>query len=164
MRRSWIMLLIFLLAGTAVFLAGRAMVSHYCAAHMGSPADELDWLRTEFSLSDAELARVRQLHAGYLPVCQAFCERIEARQSELQAMLKTATNAPAATEAKLAEIAMLRAQCQANMLRHFREVSQAMPPEQGRRYLAEMQRLTMGAHEQIEKGMSASPAPAHEHP
>ena len=29
-----------------------------------------------------------------------------------------------------------------------------MPPEQGKRYLAEMQRLTLGAHEQIEQSMS----------
>ncbi len=40
------------------------------------------------------------------------------------------------------------------MLAHFYEVSQAMPPEQGRRYLAEMQRLTLGFHEQIENTMS----------
>src|ERR1039458_7466301 len=45
---------------------------------------------------------------------------------------------------KLAEVAALRAKCQANMLEHFYEVSQAMPPEQGRRYLAEMQCLTLG--------------------
>jgi len=29
-----------------------------------------------------------------------------------------------------------------------------MPPEQGRRYLAEMERLTVGAHEQTEQTMS----------
>jgi hypothetical protein len=34
------------------------------------------------------------------------------------------------------------------------EVSQAMPPEQGRRYLSEMERLTVGAGEQMEQTMS----------
>ena len=34
------------------------------------------------------------------------------------------------------------------MLRHFHRVSETMPPEQGRRYLAEMRRLTLdlGGH------------------
>ena len=39
----------------------------------------------------------------------------------------------------------------------------AAPPEQGRRYLAEMQRLTLGFHEQIEQSMSQSPAHEHGH-
>ena len=47
------------------------------------------------------------------------------------------------------------------MLQHFIAVSQAMPPEQGRRYLTEMQRLTFGFHEEIEKSMT--PAVGHEH-
>jgi hypothetical protein len=47
------------------------------------------------------------------------------------------------------------------MLQHFTEVSQTMPPEQGRRYLAEMQRLTLGLHEQTETSMSGSAG--HEH-
>ena len=42
------------------------------------------------------------------------------------------------------------------MLQHFAEVSQTMPPEQGRRYLAEMQRITLGLHEQTEQSMSES--------
>jgi hypothetical protein len=62
---------------------------------------------------------------------------------------------------KLTELALLRSQCQAQMLQHFIEVSQAMPPEQGRRYLAEMERLTVSDHEQTEQSMS-EPA-GHEH-
>ena len=54
-------------------------------------------------------------------------------------------------------------ECQTQMLRHFYEVSQAMPPEQGRRYLAEMQRLTLGFHDQFEKAMSAGPSAPHDH-
>jgi hypothetical protein len=40
------------------------------------------------------------------------------------------------------------------MLDHFAAVSRAMPAEQGKRYLAEMQQLTLGAHEQTEHSMS----------
>jgi len=84
----------------------------------------------------------------------------------LETALTASTNAiTPRVEQKLGEVAALRARCQAGMLRHFQEVSQAMPPEQGRRYLAEMQRLTLGFHDQFEQGMSPAnaPAPKHEH-
>ena len=41
--------------------------------------------------------------------------------------------------------------------------ARAMPPEAGRRYLAEMQRLTLGFHEQIEQSMSHPVDHAHGH-
>jgi len=60
---------------------------------------------------------------------------------------------------KLTELGELRAQCQAQMLQHFIAVSRAMPPEEGRRYLAEMERLTLGFHEEIEQTMDMSAKP-----
>ena len=163
MRRPLLILLAMLLAGAAVFLAGQRLVGHWCAEHMARPTDDLDWLRLEFRLTEADLARVRQLHDGYLPKCRDFCERIDARKRELQAALVAGTNASAAIEHKLVEIGTLRAQCQAAMLQHFHHVSQVMPPEQGRRYLAEMRRLTLGFHEQIERSMSSDVPGPHGH-
>ena len=58
---------------------------------------------------------------------------------------------------------MLRTKCQSEMVTHFEEVSRAMPPEQGQRYLAEMKRLTLGAHEQVEQSMSGTNHDAHGH-
>jgi len=63
----------------------------------------------------------------------------------------------------LIELGELRAQCQAQMLERFMEVSRAMPPEQGRRYLAEMKRLTLGFHDEIEQSMSESAGHEHHH-
>jgi hypothetical protein len=85
------------------------------------------------------------------------------KKHELAAALTGATNVPAAAGQKLSELAALRVQCQTQMLRHFVEVSQAMPPTQGRRYLAEMQRLTLGFHEQIEQSMSNAADHTHGH-
>jgi hypothetical protein len=90
-----------------------------------------------------------------------MCERIAAKKKELQAALEAGKGFTPDAEQKLAEIGALRSQCQAQMLRHFYEVSQAMPPEQGRRYLAEMQRLTLGFHEKYEQTMSGQPASPH---
>src|SRR5215471_15279402 len=46
----------------AAFYCGHAL----CERRVANPADNLDWLRLEFRLSDAELARIRLLHEGYL--------------------------------------------------------------------------------------------------
>jgi hypothetical protein len=130
---------------------------HLCARQMS--ADDLSWLKREFRLSDSEMQRVRQLHEGYLPTCREMCTKIAAKQSEVSEVLAKGQ----APDEKLAELATLRAQCQAQMLKHFREVSQAMPAEQGKRYLSEMQRLTLGFHQEIERSMGDMPAPGHGH-
>ena len=63
----------------------------------------------------------------------------------------------------LLTVVALRAQCQAQMLRHFMAVSQAMPPEQGRLYLAEMKRITLDQHGQTEQSMSGDTGHEHHH-
>jgi len=161
MRRSPLILLLALAAGVVVFIASYIVAQQVGAKHMANTADNLDWLRQEFCLSDREMMRVRELHEGYMPRCAQMCQQIAAKKRELESALGEATNVSVIAEQKLTELAALRAQCQTQMLRHFVEVSQAMPLEQGRRYLAEMQRLTLGFHEQIEQSMS--PSADHEH-
>ena len=154
MNRSLIILIGALALG-ATILAG----SFFCARHVTmacceKPADDLNWLQLEFHLGDAEMARIRQLHEGYLPQCGEYCAKIAARKNELAALVGNSTNVTVEAQIKLNEIAALRAQCQSNMLQHFLTVSQAMPPAEGQRYLAEMKKLTLGNHDQIEQSMS----------
>lgn len=144
--------------GGSYFIAQRASVM--CCA---KPTDDLSWLRTEFHLSDAEMARIRELHEGYLPKCSEMCMKIAAKKSELKSAFGNGTNLTAEARMKLDGLAALRAQCQAQMLEHFATVSQAMPPEQGRRYLAEMKRLTLDFHEQTEETMSGAMGHEHQH-
>src|ERR1035437_4938019 len=158
MRRSLLILLAMVLAGAAIAGASYLLGCRICARQLAGSGDDLAWLRREFRLSDAEMQRIRQLHEGYLPKCHENCALIAAKTKELQAALEHAQGMTPEARQKLAEVAALRAQCQANMLGHFYEVSQAMPPEQGRRYLAAMQRLTLGFHEQIENTMSPDPS------
>lgn len=101
-----------------------------------SDRPELAWLKDEFKLSEPEFKRVSELHAAYLPQCREMCRKIDAQDAQLQKLLANATNPTPEIDAALAQAAQLRAQCQQMMLRHFFEVSQTMPPEQGRRYLA----------------------------
>ena len=154
MNRSLIVVLGALAVSAALFagsyFAGQRAGVMYCA----NPTDDLSWLRTEFHLNDAEMARVRQLHESYLPQCAKMCALIAAKKAEVRAALAHGTNITATAQEKLTELGELRARCQGQMLRHFIAVSQAMPPEEGRRYLAEMEQITLGAHEEIEQSMS----------
>jgi hypothetical protein len=144
MNRSLAILVGALALAAVIFAGAYETARHATVACCVRPSDDLDWLRTEFHLSDTELARIRQLHEGYLPQCAAICTRIAAGQQAVATLLDGRTNVTAEAQAKMNELAALRAQCQAQMLQHFMAVSQAMPPAEGQRYLAEMKRLTLG--------------------
>jgi small-conductance mechanosensitive channel len=162
MNRSLVILLGALALCAVLF--GGAFFAGQRVCQMTRSTDDLSWLRDEFHLGDAEMARIEKLHEGYLPKCAEMCAKIAAKKSELEMALQGSTNLNPSARQKLAELAALRAQCQAQMLQHFTEVSQTMPPEQGRRYLAEMQRLTFGLHEQTESSMSGSAGHEHHQP
>ena len=163
MKRPLLILVIALLAGSALFASSYLMSRRVCESCGARSTDNLDWLREEFHLNDADMAMMRQLHDGYMPKCASMCGQIAAKKLELEAALAGATNITSDAKQKLTELAVLRSQCQAQMLEHFVEVSRAMPPEEGRRYLAEMERLTVGAHEQTEQSMSDHADHAHMH-
>jgi len=101
-----------------------------------SDKPELAWLKEEFNLSDADFKRVSELHAAYLPQCREMCQRIDTQNVQLQKLLAEATNVTPEIDGALAESGRLRTECQRMMLRHFFQVSQTMPPVQGRRYLS----------------------------
>ena len=161
MNRSLVILCGALALAAAIFGVAYRVSQRATMICCAQPADDLAWLRTEFKLSDADMARIRELHEGYLPQCAEMCAKIAGKKGELAEIVGSGTNLTALAQTKLTEIAALRAQCQAQMLQHFITVSQAMPPEQGRRYLAEMKHLTLGTHELMEPSMS-DPA-GHEH-
>src|SRR6185369_16273575 len=142
MKRAVVILVLGLFAGAAGYFgcvffgtaSGRNLFHH--------PTPELAWLKKEFNLSDAEYARISQLHAAYLPACQERCQRIAAKNAELKDLLARTNTLTSEIETKLTDAARLRAECQAAMLKHFYEVSANMPPAQGRRYLAWVQEKT----------------------
>ena len=135
MKRATLILLIGLIAAAAAY----GCIYFACTAPVRtlerSDKPELAWLKEEFHLSDSEFKRVSELHAAYLPQCQEMCRQIDAKNQQLEKLLAGATNMTPEIEAALADAARMRSECQTTMLRHFFEVSQTMPPEQGRRYL-----------------------------
>jgi len=113
MNRSLIILIGALALGAAVFTGSYAAARHATVACCVKPADDLDWLRAEFHLSGAEMARVRELHEVYKPKCAEMCAQIAAKKRELDAELAGTTNVTDGVQARMNELAALRARCQA---------------------------------------------------
>ncbi|WCJ60253.1 periplasmic heavy metal sensor [Fontisphaera persica] len=147
-----------------MFVITRQVTALIWREHVGqSSLDDLEWLRREFRLGDAEMAAIRKLHDGYRLQCQKYCNEIAAARAELARLLKTPSTAGGEVQRQLEAIGRLRAQCQAAMLRHFAEVSQVMPPEQGQRYWEEVSRLVSAAHERVEETMRGGASSSHGH-
>lgn len=140
-----------LLLGLGLAATGYAAVYLLCTAPhqmwLRGAKPELAWLKHEFNLSDSEFARISRLHDAYKPQCAVMCLRIDALNASLTNLLAPANTITPEIEAKLREAAEVRVECQKAMLKHFYEVSQSMPPEQGKRYLAWMHtRTSLPAH------------------
>ena len=127
------------LAYACVYLAGTARSREL----LRSPQPELAWLQAEFHLSDAELAHITQLHEAYLPKCAVHCRRIAELNEQLATAVAGAKGVTPEITALLAERSRERTACQAEMLQHFFEVSQTMPPKEGERYLAWVQQTCL---------------------
>ena len=128
-----------------------AIASYYCIylagttgprALLQSRQPELVWLKQEFKLSAAEFERLSKLHEAYLPQCRERCRLIRQMNSKLGELLAITSDVTPEIESVLTERAKMRSECQTAMLKHFFEVSRAMPPEQGRRYLSWVQEQT----------------------
>ena len=147
-----------------------AVVAYYCLYLLGtatprawlrSQQPELAWLKHEFKLNDSEFARISQFHEGYLPQCKERCRSIEGLNNKLRKAIGATTQLTPEIEKLLADRARMRADCQAEMLKHFFEVSRTMPAEQGKRYLAWVQAQTC-LHEQTMNPTQAGETNHHE--
>jgi hypothetical protein len=143
MKRSALILVLGLLLALVAYLGAYFAQTAKSRAMLHSDAPELAWLKAEFNLTDVEFKRITDLHEAYLPGCAARCQRIDQKNEELKALLANATNLTPEIEQKLTEAAALRLECEKAMLKHFIAVSQAMPPAQGKRYLAWIEEQTV---------------------
>ncbi len=162
MKRRWLIAL----TGVALALAAYGAVywtGTSCCRTLGQGTPSgLAWLKQEFHLSDADFQRIEQLHNAYLPACAERCRQIDAKDVEVRSLLAKAGAVTPEVERAMAEAATLRGQCQTAMLKHFVEVSRAMPSAEGRRYLEWVCAQTLGsAHEAMAAG--AATGAAHEH-
>lgn len=151
MNKGGFILLLGLMTGAAAFSGFYYIGTVPCRALLKEPEPELAWLKREFNLSDPDFNRVVQLHEAYLPQCAERCRRIEQQNGKLQALLAQSATVTPEMQELLLERARIRAACEAEMLKHFVEVSRAMPPEQGRRYLAWVEQRTILQRQPMEQ-------------
>lgn len=98
--------------------------------------DTMEWLRTDFHLTDTQFASIRDLHNSYAGSCEEHCRMIQDATKARNA-LKAAQGAdPAAMIAAEQKIQELRAHCETAITRHVRQVAALMSAEDGQRYLA----------------------------
>jgi hypothetical protein len=143
MKRPWLIAVLGLVLGLSGF---GVLYANKTAAHRElceATGPELAWIKKEFQLNDTDFRHIRQLHEAYKPVCAEMCRRIDEKNRELGTVLAQSINVTPEIEKVLGEAAQLRRECQTEMLKHFFAVSRAMPPEQGRRYLAWMHSQTL---------------------
>ena len=150
MKRTVLILVLGLVLAGAAYCGFYFLGSAPQRELMSTPAPpELAWLKKEFQLSDAEFNRVSQLHAAYRPQCEQRCRLIAAKNAELRALLAQTNVLTSEIEKKMTEASDLRLDCQKAMLKHFIEVSQTMPPAQGKRYLAWVEEMTLWPDSQM---------------
>ena len=163
MKRAGFILLAGVVLFTAAFTGFYYFGTASCRAMMNEPQPELAWLRREFKLSNDEFDRIVKLHEAYLPRCAQRCARIAEQNRKLEVLLNQSSGITPEIRQLLADRAQTRADCEAEMLNHFLEVSRTMPPEQGRRYLlwVEQQTFLNGQGMELKHQGTASPSPAH---
>jgi len=132
------------LVGTLAAIALLATATGYVGYRMSlNPAlhaaaakgDTMEWLRTDFHLSDAQLREVRQLHEAYSGTCDVHCRMIQ-EATRARVALEATHADKTAIDAANEKIRRLRAVCEGSLTTHVHEVAALMSPEDGRRYLA----------------------------
>jgi hypothetical protein len=164
MKKGGLILLLGVLLCAGTFAGFYYSGTSCCRGMMKESQPELAWLKKEFSLSDAEFKRVSELHAAYLPHCAERCRHLDELNTKLHHLLAATNYLTPEIQALLTERANTRSDCEAEMLKHFLEVSRTMPPEQGRRYLAWAEQQSVLHPQSMEQAHhEAQPVPHHEH-
>jgi Spy/CpxP family protein refolding chaperone len=115
---------------------------HFATAHTSSMLcavdGEMEWLRHEFKLTDAQFEKIKELHAAYRPRCARMCEKIAASRASLDHQIDASQSVTAGVESAFKEYTASEEECRLGMLGHIYEVSAVMSPESRARYLQMM--------------------------
>jgi len=138
MKRSLLILLL------AAVIAGAGYWIYYRCATAPSrtmlkeSGGEMEWLRREYHLTDAQFTRIQQMHREYAPKCDLMCEQIAKANARLdQLILANKTYTPEVATA-MKECLAVQGECRQALLAHVYAVSAEMPEADGARYLEMM--------------------------
>jgi hypothetical protein len=132
------------LLGTLALIAAIAATTCLLAFHLGtdpdvkaavSKRDTMEWLRADFQLTDAQFAKIKQLHDSYSVVCEKHCMDIMDAVRARDELKKTSASATAVAAANK-RVEELRAVCETAIAGHVRQCAAQMSAQAGQRYLA----------------------------
>lgn len=130
--------LLVILMALAAALGGYAIYFHRATAAaqamLAQPGGEMEWLRREFHLTDAQFARIREMHRAYAPKCGLMCARIADANARLDALIDASGAVTPEVAAALQESAAVQEECRRALLGHVYAVAAEMPPADGARY------------------------------
>ena len=138
MKRLVVILALAVLLGLGAYVVSYG-IARRAFCQMPDAGDTSSWLRQEFHLNDAQYAQVKKLEADYHPHCIEMCDQIKQSHLALKNLILANRTMTPEIEAALKKDSAVQQEWRADMLRHFYEVSQAMPPAEGKRYLQVMQ-------------------------
>lgn len=98
--------------------------------------DAMEWLRTDFTLTDAQFAKIKQLHDSYSVVCEKHCMDImhaTRARNDLRASPAPNATATAAADKRVEELRLI---CETAIAAHVRQCAAEMAPAARDRYLA----------------------------
>jgi hypothetical protein len=138
MKRAFIVIFI-----AAVVASAGYWISYRCAtasteSMLTKPGGEMEWLKCEYHLSDAQFARIRQLHRDYAPTCDLMCAKITKANNRLDELVSANRTVTPEVAAAMKECLTAQAECREAMLGHVYAVSAEMSPQDGTRYLQMM--------------------------
>ena len=134
-------LLIFLLAAVTACASYWIyyLVATAPARTMAAQANgEMEWLRREYHLSDAQFSRIRELHRDYAPKCDLMCEKIGKANARLDQLIVANKAYTPEVEAAMKEYLAVQGECRQALLAHVYAVSAEMSAADGARYLEMM--------------------------
>ncbi|MBC8126065.1 MAG: hypothetical protein H8M99_02805 [Gloeobacteraceae cyanobacterium ES-bin-144] len=138
MKRAAMLLLISLLAGLSAFcwMRSQKMASQNTVLLDSTP--ELNWMKSELKLSDAQFAKVSVLHTAYRPKCAEMCGLISQAHAKVEKLIHQKPEMTLELEQAIHNHAVIRAECQQAMLRHIFQTARVMNPDQAALYIEEI--------------------------
>lgn len=114
------------------------MMAHTALQDGSSRLPELEWLRHELKLTDAQFDKVAELHLAYRPTCEDLCAKVMTSHETLKKLADAGTQVSPELAAALQEQATLHVECQTALLTHLYQTAACLSPEQARVYLDAM--------------------------
>jgi len=115
--------------------------------------ESVEWLRTRFQLSDAEMEQALALHRAYEARCEEMCDIIAASEEDLAAALRESSDLTPRVREAIAQNSRVRAECRTQMLDHFYQTASILPESRRDEYLDIVLPLVLKPH-----------GPSHQHP